>query len=152
MRLDVTVRRGGGEERRRRPNIGSINWWDDTMEESGVVAEHRTKLKVLRFRLAGVGATAEHLRAVVRGAPEYYPGLEILEIDVRNNSIDDTGLPPNTKKLHRLRRLCVRFSGRHVPSVAVVDAWLASMHATCEPSVPPSDRSYRVVIVTDDGH
>jgi hypothetical protein len=144
-RLEVTVRPWEGEGEPWWYN--AFDWWDHGQEAQA--PEHRGRLKVLRFHLAGTDVKTEHLRAIVRHATNYYPGLEILEIDVRRNSIADRGLHALDRS-HRLRRVAVWFSGRRIPSVAAADAWLASIHASCEPSVPMCDRSYRV-FVTDEG-
>jgi hypothetical protein len=140
--LEVTVRQADEWS-------DGFDWWNHDVESGA--AGHRAKLRVLRFHLAGAGVKAQHVRAVLRRATEYYPGLETLEIDVRKNSIGDTGLPPVPERSHRLRRVCVWFSGYHTPSVPAADAWLAALHAACAPSVPPSDRSYRVVVTAPDG-
>ena len=144
-RLEVAVRPWEGEEEPFWYN--GFDWWDHGQEARA--PEHRGRLKVLRFLLAGTGVKTEHLRAIIRHATNYYPALEILEIDVRRNSIADRGLLALDRS-HRLRRVAIWFSGRHIPSVPTADAWLASVHATCDPSVPPCYRSYRV-FVTDEG-
>ncbi len=142
VHLDVTVR----------PTKSWLNarfdWWDHEMESR--TPKHRGKLKVLRFHLAGAGVKRKHLQAIVRYAADYYPGLEILEIDVRRNSITDMSLPALGRS-HRMRSVCVWLSGSQSPSVPVAHAWLASLHASCAPSVPPSDRSYRVIATEEDG-